>query len=561
MCSRTTRLLSLALVSLLAPNVLAQVRIAHISDIHLHNSSAPNARPRLVAIVESINEKLPDAVIVSGDMAEDDAGGAEVRQILAGVTVPVFYVPGNHDTNGADIARYRSLFGPDYYKVEVKNIAIFALNSQLLGNFNNLQAPTPPPMDPVAQAEGDLMLQWLGQQTVRPGQIALAFQHVPLYFSDRMPERRPYWVINEPYFSRELAEFRRLGIRHLFVGHWHMRNTDDGPESEADGEDVDDNEDMTQHVAPSVAFPLFRSHPGYSLHTISASGQVTTELVAPTTDLTLKMSAPAKIALGDNFTYTLSVKNLGPRKASGVVLTNTLPGGQLFVSASSSQGSCSGSNQLVCDVGLMAPRAEANAKITVQAQAAGEITNTATVSANQYDSNEVNNRATLATVVENKDFQVQITPPSATLGPGGSATYSVSVIPTSAGFFRLVVLRCSGLPAPATCRLNPAEVVPGNQVKTAVLSVSGVNLAAAARPSNFNFAAVLFPLLLVAGATFTYRRKLRRTLLQGALLLLVLGCGSEARDEDRPSTTALTVTVSGTSGSLGRSATAILVVK
>jgi uncharacterized repeat protein (TIGR01451 family) len=63
---------------------------------------------------------------------------------------------------------------------------------------------------------------------------------------------------------------------------------------------------------------------------------------APAADLALSGTlAPDPVQIGSPLTYSLRVQNLGPSSASGVTLTDTLPAGATFVSATASQGSCS----------------------------------------------------------------------------------------------------------------------------------------------------------------------------------------------------------------------------
>ena len=58
-------------------------------------------------------------------------------------------------------------------------------------------------------------------------------------------------------------------------------------------------------------------------------------------------SAPATIAIGTPFAFTISVSNAGPAAATNVVLDDTLPEGVTFVSATTSSGSCTHTNGIV----------------------------------------------------------------------------------------------------------------------------------------------------------------------------------------------------------------------
>src|SRR3954464_6897794 len=56
-------------------------------------------------------------------------------------------------------------------------------------------------------------------------------------------------------------------------------------------------------------------------------------------DLTItKADSPDPVAVGSTLTYTLQVQNLGPDPATGVIVTDQLPKGVDFVSATASVG-------------------------------------------------------------------------------------------------------------------------------------------------------------------------------------------------------------------------------
>ena len=142
----------------------AQVVIAQISDTHLGEPSAPHAFDNLRRAVDMVNARHPDAVIVSGDIGENYDQWLIARGILKWLHAPVYYAPGNHDVHTNDVARYREVFGPDYYRFQVKGVTFVVIDSQLLGNFDNFDAQSPEPLPAATQAEGDKMLSWLGEQ-------------------------------------------------------------------------------------------------------------------------------------------------------------------------------------------------------------------------------------------------------------------------------------------------------------------------------------------------------------------------------------------------------------
>jgi uncharacterized repeat protein (TIGR01451 family) len=102
----------------------------------------------------------------------------------------------------------------------------------------------------------------------------------------------------------------------------------------------------------------------------------------PSADLTLdKGVAPSPAEKGESLTYTLQAANAGPDPSEGVTLTDTLPSGLEFETAS---GSCTESSGTVsCDLGDLINGASASVEITAGVSCAlpdgAIVTNTASV--------------------------------------------------------------------------------------------------------------------------------------------------------------------------------------
>ncbi len=299
---RTKLLLVLLALCLNLPAV-AQVKIVQLSDLHLGLARAPRAADNLRRAVELANQRHPDAVVVTGDIGENPRGWEEAREILRGVQAPVYYIPGNHDVHSNDVERYRRVFGPDFYRVQIKNVVLYGFDSELLGNFDNYDVKSVAAAQPAPEArdQGERMFHWMEEagergrddrfqkaEKDRPRNenrgggnhgrhdrdrdddqrmVVIGMQHIPLDRDGNMPpDPRPYWAISEPNRSRELALLKKLGIHHMLAGHWHRG-------------DVFDSGGITWHMAPATSWLPWGGHLGFAVHTITPDGDMKTEFV------------------------------------------------------------------------------------------------------------------------------------------------------------------------------------------------------------------------------------------------------------------------------------------
>jgi uncharacterized repeat protein (TIGR01451 family) len=148
----------------------------------------------------------------------------------------------------------------------------------------------------------------------------------------------------------------------------------------------------------------------YGVYTGQSTGRTITQLdpiffseSGVPADLAITKTAPGSVVAGGQLTYSLNVTNNGPSDATNVVVTDMLPGGTTFLTSSIP---CTAGG--TCTIGNLANGASASFTITVRVSAsllsnlgasATNITNTATVKADQFDPDSRNNTATASTLV------------------------------------------------------------------------------------------------------------------------------------------------------------------
>jgi len=147
------------------------------------------------------------------------------------------------------------------------------------------------------------------------------------------------------------------------------------------------------------------------------------------TDLALTNSdSPDPVTAGDNVTYTIRVANPGTLPATGVTVTDQLPSGADFVSATG--GVCERSGGTVtCDLGQLDAGTNAVITIVVKTKKAGTLTSTATVTSPE-DVVLANNSATATTTVNKA---VKTPKPKKPKRPKGRPSCAVPTITGTAG--------------------------------------------------------------------------------------------------------------------------------
>ena len=176
-------------------------------------------------------------------------------------------------------------------------------------------------------------------------------------------------------------------------------------------------------------FDIFLTTTNMSIYTNSSVYAMTG--VGAQADLKLSASvAPQPVTVGSNLVYFISITNQGPNAASGVTVSNRIPAGVSFISATG--GATPTSGVLLVNLGPLAAGATNSAQVIVQPTVAGKITNLFQVFAIESDPVLTNNSADVVSTVTNAppppvDVAVSITSAPNPVGVGAPLTYSVTV--------------------------------------------------------------------------------------------------------------------------------------
>ncbi len=175
------------------------------------------------------------------------------------------------------------------------------------------------------------------------------------------------------------------------------------------------------------------------------------------------------------------------------------------------------------------------------------------------------------------DFSLTTSQSTATVNPGSTATYSVTVSPLGGSFSGTVQLACSGAAAQTTCSVAPSSATPGSNATSATVTITTTGSSAQAAPLirvNQRPACALWLQLQGLGicgmlVTGSKRRKMNRIVL---IALVLLACGilfisacaggtGVGQQETGTAPGTYTVNVTGTSGNLQHTLQLTLIVQ
>jgi Icc protein len=196
---------------------MSALRFVQISDSHIGFDKAAN--PDVTATLRAAVAKIkaapeqPSFVLHTGDLthlskaAEFDT----LQQVLSELSVPVFYVPGEHDVLEDDGNSYRQRFGKGTVGAGWHSFDQAGVHFIGLVNVVNLKAGG-------LGSLGHEQLEWLEKdvKALKSSTPIVVFAHIPLW------SVYPEWGWGTDDSARALAYLRRFGSVSVLNGHIHQ---------------------------------------------------------------------------------------------------------------------------------------------------------------------------------------------------------------------------------------------------------------------------------------------------------------------------------------------------
>jgi large repetitive protein len=162
---------------------------------------------------------------------------------------------------------------------------------------------------------------------------------------------------------------------------------------------------------------------GNSANNTSATVTITPQYHDLAMTKTVDISNPN---IGQNVVFTLTVNNLGPSAATGVVVRDALPAGLTFVSATPSSGTYAPATGLWSGIASIANGSSATINITARFDGPSQIINLASIqNSDRPDPNGLNDSASVAVPSQIADLIITKTSDLAKANPGQNVVFTI----------------------------------------------------------------------------------------------------------------------------------------
>lgn len=173
---------------------------------------------------------------------------------------------------------------------------------------------------------------------------------------------------------------------------------------------------------------------GYEVDPVLANNSVASSTsVTPLSDVRIGLSTNsftgANLFVSSNLTYRVYVTNDGPSTAASAFITNVLPAGVTFVSATSSSGSCTQFQGIVtCNLGSLSSNETATLTVVTRPTVVGWLTNAAVIASSSSDPFPLNNTSVAATFANPiADVALSVVGPAGPVVVTSNLLYSVTL--------------------------------------------------------------------------------------------------------------------------------------
>jgi uncharacterized repeat protein (TIGR01451 family) len=149
----------------------------------------------------------------------------------------------------------------------------------------------------------------------------------------------------------------------------------------------------------------------------------------PEADLAIEktVTPTGSVKVGDELTYTLTVTNNGPDDATNVAVHDEFDSAVQLVSVTPSQGTCSGTAPITCELGGIADGAQATIEVVALALHRGNLDNEALVAGDEADPDTSNNQDDARVAVKRVKVDVRKVASRSKADPGDVIRYEIRV--------------------------------------------------------------------------------------------------------------------------------------
>lgn len=186
--------------------------------------------------------------------------------------------------------------------------------------------------------------------------------------------------------------------------------------------------DVAGQTLPAYAYTangVVYSTGGVVTNTIVVTRWADLSTTPPPTDLAVSLTGPRFAFASSNITYSILATNAGTAAAYSVVVTDSVPVGATFVSATA--GGANSAGIVTWSLGNLAANAVTNVSLTVAAPASGSVTNLASAGESNSDTNPANNiSASVVTAIA----PLPVAGPIAVVGGIPRVSWNVATGPT-----------------------------------------------------------------------------------------------------------------------------------